>query len=251
MKKALVKFAKNVMSIAFWIILWHLASHFINNPLILVSPLAAFMRLGELAGEGVFWLSVWFSLGRVVFGFLLSMVIGTALAGLCYKIPLFYTLFLPLINVLKSVPVVSFTVLALFWVSRDNLSVFIAFVTVLPIVFFNAYEGLKNIDPKLLEMARVLRAPPIKTAINIHLPHTLPHVFAAAASGLGFAFKAGVTAELIGFVRGSIGLNLHMARNFLMMEDAMAWTITIVLLGYIIEKLFSLLLRRVGSWQSK
>jgi len=251
MKKLVVGFFKNAVAIAFWLIVWQVASYVIGNPLILISPIATFLRLWELAGEGAFWLSVWFSLGRVVFGFLLSMVVGAGLAGLCYKVPLLHTLFLPLINVMKSVPVVSFTVLALFWVSRDNLSVFIAFVTVLPIVFFNAYEGIKNIDPKLLEMARVLRASPVKTAVNIHLPHTLPSIFAAAASGLGFAFKAGVTAELIGFVRNSIGLNLHTARNFLMMEDAMAWTVTIVLLGYVIEKVFLLLLRRVDIWQSK
>ncbi|MCL2753796.1 MAG: ABC transporter permease subunit, partial [Defluviitaleaceae bacterium] len=181
MKNFLTKFLKNAAAITFWLIVWQVASHLINNPLILISPVAAFLRLGELAGEGSFWLSVWFSLGRVIFGFLLSMVVGSLLAALCYKISLFYVLFLPLINVLKSVPVVSFTVLALFWVSRENLSVFIAFVTVLPIVFFNAYEGLKSVDPKLLEMAKILRVPPLKTAVNIHLPHTLPHIFAAAA----------------------------------------------------------------------
>ncbi|MCL2854941.1 MAG: ABC transporter permease subunit [Defluviitaleaceae bacterium] len=251
MKNTLIKTAKNAAAIAFWIAVWQVASHFIGNPLVLISPIAAFTRLWELAGEGVFWLSVWFSLGRVVFGFVLSMAVGAVLAGICYRIPLLYTLFIPLVNVMKSVPIVSFTVLALFWVSRENLSVFIAFVTVLPIVFFNTYEGLSNVDTKLLEMAKILRVPPLKTAANIHLPHALPYVFSAAASGLGFAFKAGVTAELIGFVRDSIGFNLHTARNFLMMEDAMAWTITIVLLGYIIEKAFSLLLRRVGTWQSK
>ncbi|MCL2397938.1 MAG: ABC transporter permease subunit, partial [Defluviitaleaceae bacterium] len=161
-----------------------------------------------------------------------------------------YILFLPAFNAIKAIPVVSFTILAIMWVESLNLSLsfFIAFITVLPIVYFNTYEGIKNTDAKLLEMSKVFVVSYKKIILHVYVPSVLPYVVSAAASGIGFAFKAGVAAELIGRVNHTIGFNLQIARNFLQMSDLLAWTIAIVLLSYMMEKFFLLLLKGVEKW---
>ena len=238
-----LSFLKYPAAVFFWLVVWHIASQIIANTIIIVSPIAAFGRLFELAGYLGFWHSIWATLSRIVLGFLIAMTLGVFIAATTARFRFFYVLTLPAFNILKAVPVASFIVMALMWINSQNLSVFIAFITVLPIVYFNCYGGIKSADAKLLEMARVFRVRPYKVVLDIFLPATLPHIIAAASSGLGLAFKAGIAAELIGLARGTIGFNLHSARVFLQTEDVFAWTIAIVLLSYCSEKLFGLLIR--------
>jgi len=183
-----------------------------------------------------------------VLGFLLALFAGIVLAAISARLKFFYILLLPAINTIKSIPVASFTILALWWVQASNLSIFIAFVTVLPIVFFNTYEGIKNINTKLLEMAEIFRIKHYKKTLHIYAPAVIPHIVSACASGLGFAFKAGVAAELIGLIDNSIGRNLHTARIFLETADLLAWTITIVILSFIMEKIIHFCLKRILLW---
>jgi NitT/TauT family transport system permease protein len=232
-------------AVVFWLAVWHITSEIIANSIIIVSPIAAFARLFELAGQGFFWQSVGASLVRIMAGFLLAMAAGVVVAALTSGIKFLYTLTLPMFNIVKSIPVASFIILAWMWMSSQNLSTFIAFVTVLPIVYFNTYEGIKTTDEKLLQMARVFRVRPHKRVRDIYFPAVVPHVVSAASSGLGFAFKSGIAAEVIGLARDTIGFNLHTARIFLQTEDVFAWTIAIVLLSYAMEKVFTLLMKKV------
>lgn len=247
--KTFISSVKYPLSVLFWLALWHVASLVIASPIILVSPIQTFIRLFELAGQGFFWYSISFSLIRIMLGFLLALLVGILAASLTAQSKILYTLALPAVNTVKAIPVASFTILALMWIDSSNLSTFIAFVTVMPIVYFNTYEGIKNTDAKLLEMSRVFAVPAYKVIANVYIPGVLPHVVSAAASGLGFAFKAGVAAELIGFARNTIGFNLHTARVFLQTADMLAWTIAIVLLSYLMEKILRLCLKRVEKWR--
>lgn len=239
-----------LLAVAFWLVVWHVASRMIDNAILLVSPAQTFGRLFEMAAQRHFWQTISFSLIRIISGFILAIVVGVAIASLSSRSKALYTLFLPAFNTIKAVPVASFTILALMWLNASNLSVFIAFVTVLPIIYFNTYEGIKNTDLKLVEMSRVFRISVFKMIRFVYFPAVLPYVVSAAASGLGFAFKAGVAAELIGFARSTIGFSLQQARTHLQTADMLAWTIAIVLLSYIMEKIFLLCLRRVEKWQS-
>ena len=234
---------KYLLAILAWIGIWHFASLWVDNHILLVSPIDVFLRIGELGQEASFWASIAFSLYRIIFGFFLALVIGVALASLTFAFHGFYIFMLPFFNVIKSIPVVSFALLALMWFSASNLSIFIAFVTVLPIVYFNTYEGIKNADAKLLEMAKVFRVAKPKIWLNIYGRSAFPYILSAAASGIGFAFKSGVAAELIGFVQNSIGFNLHSARAFLQTADIFAWTIVIIILSYAIEKIFLMMVK--------
>jgi len=245
-----ISIVKRLLVVLFWLSVWHVASVIIGSAIVLVSPIDTFVRLVELAGQGHFWRSIGSTLIRIVSGFGLALVCGVLLAAFTARIKFLYALFLPAVNVIKAIPVASFAILALMWVGRANLSVFIAFVTVLPIVYFNTYEGIKNTNPKLLEMSKIFAVSLPKIILRVYFPSVLPYVISAAASGLGFAFKAGVAAELIGRVSDTIGFNLQVAQNFLLTADLLAWTATIVILSYLMEKIFLLCLKRVEKWQS-
>ena len=246
--KTFISQTKYLPAVVFWLALWHFASLAIAHDIILVSPIAAIVRLFQLSATLQFWASIGTSLARIVLGFVFSLILGVLIAGLTAKYNWLYTLFLPAVSAIKAVPVASFTILAILWIGTANLSVFIAFVTVFPIAFFNTYSGVKNTDTKLLEMSRIFCVPLRRVVLKIYVPAVLPHVISAAASGLGFAFKAGIAAEIIGLARGTIGFSLHTARVFLQTADVLAWTIAIVLLSFVIEKIFAAGLKGAQKW---
>ena len=228
---------KNISIISFWLIIWWLVSFFVSNHILLVGPVETFARLADLAGSTGFWLSILNSLERIVYGFSLALVFGIIIATFAGRFKLFHMVVMPFFGVIKSIPVASFTIIAIFWVGSSNLSVFIAFVTVVPIIFFNTYQGIVDTDPQLLEMAHVFKISAYKKVRYIYLRTVAPYVISSVKSGFGFAWKAGIAAELIGVAPDTIGFNLHMSRVFLQTADLFAWTFTIVILCYVIEKL--------------
>jgi len=245
----LKRFFTNLAILAFWLLVWEVANALIPSNLIIVSPRQAFARLFSLMQTWEFWQSIVTSMRRIMQGFGLALGLGVAIATISARLKTFHMLILPAINVINAVPFASFVVLALFAMGTANLSVFVPFIMVLPIIFHNTYKGIVNTDPLLLEMAQVFRVPYWKKAVHIYLKTVAPYIVSAAQVGIGFAWKSGIAAELIGQVRGTIGGNLHTARIHLETADLFAWTITIVLLSYAMEKVFVLLFKGVRGWQ--
>ena len=141
-------------------------------------------------------------------------------------------------------PVASFVVICLIWLSAQNLSVFISFLIVLPVVYGNMLEGIKSEDKKMLEVGRVFGMPFLKRVLYIHMPQLKPFILSACMTSLGMSWKAGVAAEIIGTPDGSIGKQLYYAKIYLDTDDLLCWTVIIVIISVAFEKLFMLLLRR-------
>ena len=234
------------MVLAFWLLVWEVATLLVGSSLILVSPRATFLRLFDLMGTGVFWHSVATTMVRIVVGFALAFAFGVLLGVLSGVWKMFRMVVLPGINVLNAVPFASFIVLALFAMGSARISIFVPFVMVLPIFYHNAHKGIGSACPQLLEMATVFQVPWWKQALHIYGRAMTPFILAAAQVGIGFAWKSGIAAELIGQVGGTIGGNLHIARIHLQTADVYAWTVAIVLLSYGMEKL----LKGVVRWKS-
>ncbi|MCL1863944.1 MAG: ABC transporter permease subunit [Defluviitaleaceae bacterium] len=229
---------------------WEGAYALIGSDIIIVSPRTAFTRLFALSQTATFWESIGMSLQRILRGFLLALVVGVIVAALSAQFSVFKKLVAPAINVINAVPIASFTLLALMAFHSSQLAVFIAFITVMPIVFYNTIKGIENTDKKLLQMATLFDVPQYKKIFYIYFKTVAPYVVSAATVGIGFAWKSGIAAELIGVVRGTIGANLHTARIFLNTADLYAWTIAIVLLSYLMERAFRFFFSKVVTWKS-
>ena len=249
LKKAFSSFLKLLPVIIFWLLVWEAAAFIIGASIILVSPRETFARLFAMAFTANFWNTIGLSMNRIMRGFLLALITSVTLAALSSKFKLIHRLFLPLINVINAIPIASFTIIALMAMSSANLPVFVVFVTVTPIIFHSTHKGIAATDAKLLEMADLFRVPLWKKVLFIYVKWLAPFVVSAAAAGIGFAWKSGVAAEVIGLVRGSIGGSLHQARIFLQTADLFAWTVAIIVLSYCMEKLLRMIFGRVMKWQ--
>lgn len=228
-------------AVLFWLVIWQIAALKLNSNIILVSPIDAVKRLFALAGSGGFWKSVLFSAGRVLTGFALGLAVGTALALISAKVKLIRVLFSPLISAMKSIPVASFTILALIWIGSKNLSVLVSFLICVPIVCANMLEGMDSLDAKLGEMADVFKIPPWRRFVGVYLSQLLPFFRSASRLAVGLCWKSGIAAEVIGIPKGSIGEQLYDSKVYLETADLFAWTITVILISWLCEKLFVLI----------
>lgn len=240
-----------VLVLCFWIFVWSLLYRIVNQELFLPSPKSVLLTTFELSKNVGFWFSIANSFIRIIVGFFLGLVIGAVLATLSYKSRVIYELISPLMKVIKATPVASFIILALVWISPVNLSILIAFLMVLPVSFSNILHGLQSTDEKLLEMAKVYRIGGWKRIKAIYFPAVMPFVLSAISIGLGFSFKSGIAAEVIGRPINSIGLNLYEAKLYFMIRELFAWTLVIILLSVLFEKAVMRILRYFGDIQRK
>mgnify|MGYP002617704634 CR=1 FL=1 len=221
---------------------WQLAAVLIHNRLLLVGPVRVARRVIGLLGEKTTWEALGFTFGRISLGFFLAFLAALVLAALSARFLWVETLLRPYILAVQTVPVASFIVIALLWLSSRRISAFIAFLMVLPVLYANALQGIREADPQLLEMARVFRLPLGRRVKAIWLPAVLPAFRQGCSVALGICWKSGVAAEVIGLPDGSIGDALYRAKITLSTGELFAWTFVIIVLSAAFEKLFLALL---------
>lgn len=229
-------------AVVLWIAVWQIASMLMDSSLLLPGPVEVLARFFELAATAEFWRRVAFTLLRIIAGFVIGAAVGVALAACAMRFRRTGELFAPAMALVKSVPVACFVVLALIWAGASELSVVVAVLVVVPIVYENVCDGVRATDARLLEMAQVLRVPALRTLTAIYIPQVLPYARAAFASSLGMAWKAGVAAEIIAIPAGSMGEALYGAKIYFDTPDLFAWTLAVVILSVLFEKAFAWLL---------
>ncbi len=235
------KFLLATVSVLFWLVVWQIAAMALDEKILLASPISVAGRLAELVPQLDFIKNIAFSMSRIIGGFFIGVVIGTVLAAVSGKVKFVRQLLAPMVSVMKSIPVASFTILAIIWVGSKNLSVLVSVLIAIPIVYSNMLEGIDSLDPKLKTMAQVFEIPAGKRFFGIYLSQLLPYFRSASKLSMGLCWKSGVAAEVIGVPDGSIGEMLYMSKVYLETEDLFAWTLVIILLSFLCEKLFMLI----------
>ena len=239
---------KKIWAGVLWLVIWQAAAMLINKRLILVSPVEVVKRLFELLPDGAFWSSIFETGGRIILGYLLGLAVGTCLAMLAARLTLLRDFFSPFMLTVKAVPVASFTILALFFLSSENLAILVTFLIALPIVYSNILTGIDSMDKRLVDMANLFRIAPHKKAVYIYFSQILPYFRTAASVAAGLSWKSGVAAELIVITTASIGEMLYLAKVELDSASLFAWTFVVILLSRLTEFVFVKLID--GAWHT-
>lgn len=244
MKLSITKSKKNKIVIpllvaAFWLLLWQVVYMAVNQEILVVSPFTVIKYLFERAQHWIFWKTIAYSIGRILIGYLMGVVAGVLLAVITFRSRIADHILRPVLTIIKTAPVVSFIMLAIVWIPRNDLPKFISFLMVLPFVWANVRQGIENVDKKYLDYARAYRFTRIKKLRYIYIPSIMPYFTAAALTGVGLTWKAGVAAEVLNQPDFAIGRQLYNAKMYLETAELFAWTAVIILLSMLIEKLLT------------
>ena len=238
--------AKKVGVLLFWLAAWQGLAMWANHGLLfqLPTPLSTAGALVTLAGKAELYQSAGLSLLRIAIGYAAAVVVGIVGALIARRFSVFDRLTRPLLNAVRAVPVASFIVLVFLWFAAEVIPVLISFLMVLPIVWQNTRTAIDQIDTRLVEMAGVMNLKKSKIWRYIIWPAVLPTLSAALTTGLGFAWKAGVSAEVICRTVPSLGNMLWASKNALAYDEVFATTAVIVIFSMILEWVVRALVRR-------
>jgi NitT/TauT family transport system permease protein len=234
------KLIKAFIALIFWVAVWEITSIFIGEDLrlFLPSPFAVLRRWSQILLEPEYLKATAFTLLRIITGFCLGAATGIFLAILTNLSKLAYILLSPALKIIRAVPVVSFIILAFLFMSTDTLPLFISFLMVVPLVWQASHDGIENADKKLCEMGKVFGFNKIKILFKIRFPLSISQILSSLVSGLGYAWKSGVAAEVICTPEKSLGHEIFRGKFNLDYESVYAVTLTVVLLSLVIEILF-------------
>ncbi len=245
------KLTGKVSAVIIAVLIWEAVSVLLNSKMLLASPLAVLKTLGTLVFEKTFFQTVFFSTARITAGFLLGFVIGCIFAVLSGKSKIIETLLWPYVITVKSVPVASFIILCLIWFSYTGLTVFISFLITFPVIYSNILQGIKSTDKKMTELAVLYNVSWKRKLLYIYFPSVKPYLLSSCGVSVGMAWKAGVAAEVIGLVNNSVGERLYDAKIYFQNAELLSWTIVIILLSVLEEKIFSVILKFLFSRMEK
>lgn len=229
---------RKTLVIVVWLLIWQGIDWMIGKEILFVSPFGVLKAGYPLILTTVFWKTILFTMLRIMTGFFLGMVSGIVFAFFSCKSRFFYDFFQPVFSIMKATPIASFIILALVWMDKGTISIFISFLIVFPIAWTNIRMGIQNVDHKLLEMAQMFCFSKMKKFRLIFLPSVLPYFISSCTTGIGLAWKSGIAAEVISTPNFSIGTSLYNAKIYLETPELFVWTTVIIFLSVGIEKGF-------------
>jgi NitT/TauT family transport system permease protein len=230
----------------FWIAVWFIAALAVGKELILPSPISVAARMLEFFASAAFYETILHSLARVVLGMVTGAIIGLIGGALTAFSPFVRNLFSPVLSVVKSTPIASFIILLFLWLDRDTVACVISALIVLPVVWSNVESGILSTDKALLEMADAYKMTKLAKLRHVYAPSALPYFTASLRSSLGMSWKAGIAAEALILPTISIGKMIFQSKYNLETVDLFAWTVVVIILSVVIEKLMVNILDRIS-----
>lgn len=253
LKRVLQPLTWPALGLAVLMLLWWYGGHLIaSNPATEnfagFAPGPALVALWDLLSSGRVWGIVHPSLERIGQGLLLAALIGVPVGVLIGWLPVLRRLSNFPFQLLRMIsPLAWMPIAVLAFESWDGAIVFLIFMaSVWPVIFSTAF-GVQRIDPLYYKVARNFGAGVYQNLRRLILPAVAPDIFAGLRLAVGVAWVVLVPAEYLGVTSG-LGYAINDARDILAYDLLAALVVVIGVIGYSLDTLFALLIRRC-SWQ--
>ena len=236
-----------------WLGSWELtATHWID-PFFYSKPSAIWDRLVDWFTTGTAFGSVWTqiftTLEEAVLGFVIGAIAGVILGILLGRARFAADVLAPFIKAANAVPRIVLASLFVIWFGLGLTSkVATAVVLVFFAVFFNAFQGAREVDRNLVNNARILGASPRQVLTSIVVPSATSWIFASLHAAFGFALIGAVVGEYAGADKG-LGLLIANAQGTFDAAGIYAGMIITTVIALLAEWLLTLFENRLLRWR--
>jgi NitT/TauT family transport system permease protein len=232
------------------LVAWHYATaldlvprFFFGQPLPVLARVAAWFRSGNIYAH----------LGVTLLETALSFVIGGAFAtalGLALGLsPTASAVADPFIKAVNAMPRVILAPIFAVWFGLGVWSkVALGVTLVFFIVFFNVYQGVREVSPALLANARMLGASRRQLVRHVYLPSATSWVFSSLHTSVGMAFVGAVVGEYLGSARG-VGYLIHQAEGVFDIDTVLAGILVLTVFALLLDGLVTLAEARLQAWR--
>lgn len=224
---------------------WQLLSWQMAQPQLIPSFPDLIRALFRLVYSPGFLVSIGTTCLRACVGLLLSLAAASITAFLLNRSEAIRFLFMPWLSLLRSVPVISFILLALIFLNPEMIPLLIAFLTMYPLLTENLLKGLMNRRDSWKMLARQFHLNAWNRLFQINYPQLRPYLFSGLASAVGFGWRAIIMGEVLSQCVDGIGKRMKEAQVFIDVPELIAWTLVAIVLSWLTDKLIS----RLSDWQ--
>jgi NitT/TauT family transport system permease protein len=220
---------------------------FFGQPSMIWNSLVKLFTKGTAFGS--IWENLWVTAKEIVGGFLVGTLAGIVLGILLGSNRYLAAVIGPYIRIVNSIPRI---ILGSIFIVAFGLGTFpkvlLAAVLVFFVVFFNAFQGVREVDPNLVANVRVLGASPLQVAVHVTIPSAMTWIIASLHTAFGFAIVGALVAEVLGSQKG-IGLIISQAQGTFDPNTVFACMVVIAVVTLGAEFLISLLEHRLLKWR--
>ena len=207
------------------------------KPYIFPSPVAVFTTLWGLVADGTLAIAVMASMKRIIFGYLLSIVIGIIVGLAIVRFKYLDENLSPLILGLQTLPSICWLPFSILWFGlNESAIIFVITIGSTFAVSIAIESGMKNINPLFVRAAKTMGAKGFSLYWNVIIPASLPSIISGLKQGWSFAWRALMAGEMISATKG-LGQVLMVGRDLADISQVMAVMIVIVVLGVAVDKL--------------
>jgi NitT/TauT family transport system permease protein len=223
----------------------HKAAFFFGEPLKVLERIWAWFAGGDI------YRHLWVTLVETMLAFFIGTVSGIAIGIWLALAPTASAIFDPYIKALNAMPRVILAPIFFVWFGLGMASkVALGVTLVFFIVFFNVYQGVREVSPVVLANARMLGASERQLLRYVYLPSAMSWVFASLHNSVGLAFVGAVVGEYLGSAEG-VGYLIHQAEGVFDINTVFAGILVLTAFALVLDLIVSLAERRLMVWQPR
>jgi NitT/TauT family transport system permease protein len=239
----------SIAGILLLFLVWKIISLFAGSEQIFPSPGRTLLAVFHVFGRDGFWPSLLLTISRGLSGFFISLIMAFLIgipAGINRSV---YLLINPFMVAVRSTPVIALILLAIIWLGNERVAVFIAVLTMFPIMATNIIDGIRNVDKSLIEMGKIYGIKRGRMIREISIPSILPFIISGISTALGFGWRAIIIGEVISQPKYGIGTQMQNAQIYLQVSELIAWTLIAIVISYMFEGIVRFIEKRIIIWK--
>lgn len=208
-----------------------------SSHLLLPLPSEVFASLWQMARSGYLLDNVSISVLRVISGFILAVVVAIPLGIAMALSSSVHNFASPVVRLLSPIPGVAWVPIAILWFGLgDEAAIFIIAIGSIFPVLLSTIQGVKDVDSRLVNAALTLGANRWQILRRVMLPSLVPYLVTGFRTGLSFAWRVVIAAEMVGVPKG-IGYMLTIGRSTGRTEVTLVTMLILGLLMVLVEEL--------------
>jgi NitT/TauT family transport system permease protein len=246
--------ALRVLFAVVWLGSWELTTRlgwvdkfFFSQPSEIVLRLWVWITEGTALGP--LWYQVVVTMEETVLGFIVGSVLGIVIGVAMGRVKLLSDVLSPYIKAANSIPRVVLGALFAISLGLDIRSkVATAAILVFFVVFFNAFQGVREVDRNLIANARILGADNRRLTLEVLIPSALSWIIASLHTSFGLALVGAVVGELFGATAG-VGELIYSAEHLFDAAGVFAGMLLLAAIALVAEYLITALENRLIRWR--
>jgi len=237
------KVIKTLISVLILLLIWTTVTHLeLVSSYVLPSPAKVFDSFLKMLQSGEIFEDIYISYIRVLKGFFIATLLAFLLAMVRVVLPKCNDYYENILQFLKNVPPLSLISLLILWFGiGETTKIGIIVLTAFFPIYLNTVKGFASCDKKLLEVGEIYGYSKVSSFFKIRLPYAMSDILVGMRIGLGYSWRAIISAEMIAASTG-LGHMILFAQQMSRTDKVIVGILVIGIVGYLTDRLFAIII---------